>query len=72
MAITTTFGEPPPPDHVELPWHRQGHPVTRLRQRSAAVVSWLATVLPEDVEAYAGEVPPKLLAQILKLLDNGG
>jgi mRNA-degrading endonuclease toxin of MazEF toxin-antitoxin module len=59
MAITTTYPDPVPDDHVELPWHNAGHPVTRLNQRSAAVTSWVDFVLPEAVEGFAGDVPKK-------------
>ena len=39
-AITTRLTKPLPADFVELPWHRAGHPRTKLRIRCAAVCSW--------------------------------
>jgi mRNA-degrading endonuclease toxin of MazEF toxin-antitoxin module len=70
MAVTTTFADPAPPDHVELPWTNRGHPVTRLTRRSAAVIPWLATVTADDVEGFAGDVPAKQLREIRGKLDE--
>ena len=65
MAITTTFKVPPPEDCVELPWHPRGHPVTRLHKRSAAVIGWYDEIAVADVLGYAGDVPPKIMLDIL-------
>jgi PemK-like, MazF-like toxin of type II toxin-antitoxin system len=70
MAITTTFADPPPPLCVALPWHPRGHPVTRLHQRSAAVVNWLSQIRASDVVGYGGDVPSKTMRLIQKKLDE--
>ena len=31
MAVTTSFSDPPPADHIELPWHPRGAAATRLQ-----------------------------------------
>ena len=64
-AITTTFPEPAPEDHVPLPWHPQGRVLTKLRKRSAAVLTWISQVHPEDVIQLHGDVPVGLMLEIL-------
>ena len=44
IAITTSFDDPPPDDHVPLPWDPRGRAATKLRKRSAAVLSWIVEV----------------------------
>jgi len=66
MAITTTFRDPPPADHLELPWHPRGITSTQLRQRSAAVLSWITQIHPNDIIRLHGDVPPKLMLEILE------
>ena len=64
-AVTTTFANPPPPDHIELPWNADRRRVsTRLARRSAAVVSWLEIVYADEVEEVSGDVPPRTLQRI--------
>ena len=63
IAITTTYPDPPPADHVELPWEARRHPVTRLTKRSAAVVSWFGKVKADEVEPI-GDVPTKQMKMI--------
>ena len=70
MAITTTFRDPPPDDHIVLPWHPQGRTTTKLRRRSAAVLSWLVEVNPADVHQFGGDVPIPLMIEILKRLED--
>jgi len=72
MAITTTFPSPPPADHVELPWHPQGNAATRLRRRSAAVLTWLDEIEAGDILQLYGDVPPRLMIDILARLDGTG
>jgi hypothetical protein len=63
MAITTTYGDPPAKNLLELPLSPLpgGHPITKLKRRSAAVLDWLDGVTPEDVLECQGEVPKKLM-----------
>jgi hypothetical protein len=71
MAITTTYSEPPPRGHVPLPWNNEPQRVaTRLRRRSAAVVYWLDTIGPSDVLDVSGQVPPKLMSEIRKQMEE--
>jgi len=73
MAITTTFVDPPPDGHVELPWTARGHKITWLKRRSAAVVTWLVEATTDSIEELGGEVPKKHLAFIdLKLAKLSG
>ena len=68
VAVTTTFSDPPPSDCIPLPWHPTGKTLTRLRRRSAAVLSWIDEVLPGDVISFGGDVPPQLMLEILNRL----
>ena len=70
MAVTTTFPEPPPRDHVKLPWHPQGRVLTKLRKRSAAVISWIVEVQPSDVIEVYGDIPVKVMMDVLKRLNE--
>jgi hypothetical protein len=72
MAITTTFPDPPPPNHIELPWHPDRRRVsTGLARRSAAVVSWLDTIYLDEVDEIIGQTPPRKLTEILTRLRDG-
>ena len=65
VAITTTYEDPPPDTHIELPWYRQRHPMTGLSRRSAAVCDWLVSLRPGDVIEVKGQVPSKKLLDII-------
>src|SRR5438552_7296188 len=41
VAISTQLDQAPAEAQVELPWDRRGHPRTGLRERSAAVCTWM-------------------------------
>jgi mRNA-degrading endonuclease toxin of MazEF toxin-antitoxin module len=69
-AITTTFSEPPEPYCVKLPWHPSGRVSTNLRQRSAVVVNWLATISPNDVVGYGGDVPRRIMDKVQQKLSE--
>lgn len=69
MAVSTSYPSPPPPGHIELPWNPDRRKVgTRLAKRCAAVINWLATLTPDQIEEFAGDVPPKLMIKILEQL----
>ena len=70
MAITTSFPDPAPVNYVALPWQRPAHPITRLGERSAAVLNWLDRVSAASVKSYAGDVPRKLMRYILDRLNR--
>src|SRR5690242_18050361 len=65
VAITSRLPQPLPADHVLLPWHTQGHPRTGLNRKCAAVCSWLARILPSDIQGVAGLVPGPVLLDIV-------
>lgn len=69
MAISTSYPDPAPENHVELPWHNdKRRSPTRLSKRSAAVIDWLAFVQPDEIEDFAGDVPPRIMIEILSRL----
>jgi mRNA-degrading endonuclease toxin of MazEF toxin-antitoxin module len=69
MAITTTYSHPAPPDHIELPWNPDRRRTsTGLARRSAAVVTWLDTIYPDEVDGIIGVVPPKIMNAIRRRL----
>jgi hypothetical protein len=70
VGITSRLDAAPTEVQVELPWDRRGHPRTGLRERCAAVCTWLARVAMSDVQSEAGNVPGPLLARILSLVGN--
>jgi len=72
IALTTTFTNPPPDFCLPVAWHPRGHPVTRLQQRTAAVVNWLSRIRPTDIVGFGGEVPSKTLQKILAKLEEIG
>jgi hypothetical protein len=72
IAITGTFPTPPPADHVLLPYDPVNQAVTRLKKKSAAVCTWEVEIHDSNIEQYLGIVPPKLLDQILDLIDAQG
>lgn|SRR5262245_55967157 len=65
VAVTSRLVDLLPDDHVLLPWHRQGHPRTRLNRRCAAVATWLTRIADSDIEDTAGIVPSSVMAEIL-------
>jgi mRNA-degrading endonuclease toxin of MazEF toxin-antitoxin module len=65
VAITSRLTDPLPEDHVLLPWHPQRHPRTGLNRRCAAVCTWLAQIVANDILDVAGIVPNSLMATIL-------
>jgi mRNA-degrading endonuclease toxin of MazEF toxin-antitoxin module len=70
VAITTTFPDPAPPNHFDLPWDPTGRAGTGLRRRSAAVCNWPVAFHSEDVEAVVGAVPAATLLLILRCLPS--
>jgi mRNA-degrading endonuclease toxin of MazEF toxin-antitoxin module len=65
VAISTQLDEAPAEDQVELPWDRRGHPRTRLRERCAAVCTWMEKVRVAAIQECAGIVPGRQLLDIL-------
>jgi mRNA-degrading endonuclease toxin of MazEF toxin-antitoxin module len=65
VAISTQFTEAPADVQVELPWDRRGHPRTKLKERCAAVCTWMEKVPVASIQEVAGIVPGRQLLDIL-------
>jgi hypothetical protein len=52
-------------DQVELPWDRRGHPKTKLKERCAAVCTWMEKVRVANIQECAGIVPGRQLLDIM-------
>jgi mRNA-degrading endonuclease toxin of MazEF toxin-antitoxin module len=65
VAISTQLTEAPAEVQVELPWDVRGHPRTGLKERCAAVCSWMKKVNVSSIKASAGIVPGRQLLDIL-------
>jgi mRNA interferase MazF len=63
-AITTLVGAPLAVA-VSLPWHRNGHPRTKLRRPSEVVCNWIAEVPVTALQVTEGLVPFSQLNEIL-------
>jgi hypothetical protein len=73
MAISTAYPEPAPPGYVELPRHNDRRRAkTGLNKRCAAVVHWLRFIRPDEIDEFAGDVPPGIMIEILQRLEKGG
>lgn len=73
MAVTTSYPDPAPESHVELPWNSDRRRTsTGLARRSAAVADWLVTAYGDEVDEIIGKVPPRLMREILKRLSDEG
>ncbi|MGL6097149.1 MAG: type II toxin-antitoxin system PemK/MazF family toxin [Fimbriiglobus sp.] len=69
-AVTTRIAVAPSGVVVSLPWHRDGHPRTRLRTASEVVCDWELTVPAETVEETGGIVPRNRFLEILALVQE--
>jgi mRNA-degrading endonuclease toxin of MazEF toxin-antitoxin module len=65
VAISTQLSEAPAEVQVELPWDRRGHPRTGLKERCAAVCTWMEKVSVTSIQGCAGIVPGRQLLDIL-------
>jgi mRNA-degrading endonuclease toxin of MazEF toxin-antitoxin module len=73
VAISTLFDQVPAEAQVELPWDRRGHARTGLKERCAAVCTWLEKVSVANFQGFAGVVPGRQLLEIqtrIKLPDS--
>jgi hypothetical protein len=55
---------------VELPWDRKRHPGTGLKERCAAVCTWLKKVTLAAIKGYAETVPGKQMIEIPRTVGN--
>lgn len=65
VAISSQLDAAPAEDQVELPWDRRGHPRTGLKERCAAVCTWMEKVSVASIQQSAGVVPGRQLLDIL-------
>jgi hypothetical protein len=71
LAVSTTYADPPPDDHVELPWHPDKRRVgTGLARRSAVVINWFRQMEIDEIDELAGDVPPAIMIEILRRLPH--
>jgi hypothetical protein len=69
-APSSQTDQSPPEVSVELPWHRDGHPRTKLNRRNVVVCTWLVTlpaasIQPDDI---GGLVPFAQMARVLEIV----
>jgi mRNA-degrading endonuclease toxin of MazEF toxin-antitoxin module len=64
VAISTQLDAAPAEVQVELPWDRRGHPRTGLKERCAAVCTWMEKVSVASIQGCAGTVPGRQLLDI--------
>lgn len=65
VSISSQCEAAPAEDQVELPWDRRGHPRTGLKERCAAVCTWMEKVSVASIQECAGIVPGRQLLDIL-------
>ena len=65
IAISTQLDEAPAEAQVALPWDRRGHPRTGLKERCAAICTWMEKVSVASIQGCAGVVPGRQLLDIL-------
>ena len=53
---------------VRLPWHRDGHPRTKLRSECIARCDWLVSLTVDQISRIGGLVPQHVLRAILARL----
>jgi mRNA-degrading endonuclease toxin of MazEF toxin-antitoxin module len=69
-AVSSRADQAPPDVCVELPWHRDGHPRTKLNRRNVVVGTWLVTLPVAAVgpDSFGGVVPFREMARILEIV----
>lgn len=70
VALSSQVDQSPPEVSVEIPWHRDGHPRTKLNRRNVAVCTWLVTIPATSIGAddTGGTVPFAQMARILEIV----
>lgn len=71
VAVTSQVDSAPADLCVELPWHRDGHPRTKLNRRNVAVCNWLATIPATEIRSVGGQVPVGEMRRILAIMSGG-
>ena len=69
-ALSSQTDQSPPEVSVPLPWHRDGHPRTKLDRRNVVVCTWLVTVAVASIppDAIGGTVPFPEMARVLEIV----
>lgn len=70
VAVTSQLDSAPADLCVELPWHRDGHPRTKLNRRNVAVCNWLATIPVVEIRSVGGQVPVGEMRRILAIVSG--
>jgi mRNA-degrading endonuclease toxin of MazEF toxin-antitoxin module len=65
VGVSTQRNEAPAEVQAELPWDPRKHPRTGLRERCAAICTWMKKVKVLSIQEYAGVVPGRQLLEIL-------
>lgn len=70
VALSSRVDQSPPDVSVEIPWHRDGHPRTKLNRRNVAVCTWLVArpVTSIGEGDVGGTVPFAQMARILEIV----
>ena len=66
VAISTQLHQAPAEVQVELPWDPRGTARTGLKERCAAICTWMEKVSIASIKGYAGIVPGRQLLDIQK------
>ncbi len=69
VGVTTKVDTAPKDVSVELPWARNRHPKTGLKEPSVVVCTWQRILPVASIKALAGVVPGRQLLQIQLILD---
>ena len=70
VAITSQTGAAPPDVSVAIPWHRNGHPRTKLKKPSVAVCTWIDRVPFAAIQPTAGRVPMDAMERIAEIVNR--
>ena len=70
IGITSQTNESASDVTVDLPWHRNQHPRTKLRRASVAVCTWQQIVSASEIVEIRGQVPVPEMMQILTILNS--
>ena len=70
VAISTQIAMAPAEVCVELPWHRNGHPRTKLTQRNVALCTCRVFLKPEHIESLGVFTPLKQYQMIQQILNQ--
>ena len=69
-ALSSQVDQSPPEVSVEVPWHRDGHPRTKLNRRNVVVCTWLSTLPVAAIreDDLGGVMPFAQMARVLEIV----